>query len=660
MGENAMDENLVPPVNSPVKPMTLEPDDHMFRVLVENIKDFGIFVLTPTGHIASWNKGNERIQGYSSEEILGKHFSIFYTPESIAKGWPKHELVRAAADGRFEDEGWRIRKDGQRFWANVVITAMHDEQGKLIGYSKITRDLTERKKQEDRIRQSEERFRLLVESVRDYAIFMLDVDGKVMSWNSGAERIKGYKAPEIIGQSFTRFYTEEDLKNQKPWHMLHQARQYGSTREVGWRVRKDGTRFMAEVVITALYDTNGVLQGYAKITRDRRQEDRIKTLETEGRRLNEFLAMLAHELRNPLASLRNAITLMEVPKLSPAKLKWAQGVIHNQTEHLTRLVDDLLDIGRITNGKISLYIEQLDLKEIIQRGIDTNFHLLKSRQHDVKLYLPDEAVHVEGDKVRLVQVISNLLNNAAKYTAPGGAIDIATETKDHSVILSIKDNGAGIPPDLIDKVFDLFQQGERGIDRADAGLGIGLSLVRQIVKMHHGNIEARSAGVGQGSEFILTLPVATATAKPAVPSVPVVSLHDDKIIAIANPACAANLRVLVVDDNRDAADSLAMLIETIGNHAKTVHDGLSVAEVARQYRPDLVLLDIGLPGMSGYEVARQFKNDVDLRHIRLVALTGYSQALDKQMAKDAGFDEFMVKPLPLERLKTLMNMPVTA
>jgi PAS domain S-box-containing protein len=624
----------------------LKQSEERFQTLVEGVSDYAIFMLDENGRVMSWNSGAQAIKGYRAGEIIGSHFSRFYAQEAIDRKWPEYELQQAGKYGRFEDEGWRIRKDGSRFWANVIITAMRAADGTLQGYSKITRDLTERLAHEQRLKQSEERFRLLVEGVTDYAIFLLDPNGKVMSWNAGAQRIKGYTADEIIGQDFTRFYTEEDLEAGAPWRKLQAARQQGSAHDQSWRVRKDGSRFMGDVTLSALYDASGGLYGFAKVTRDMTREKRIETLETEGRRINEFLAMLGHELRNPLAPIRNAVNLMEIDGISADKLEWCRSVIDRQTTHMTRLVDDLLDISRITQGKVALRKECLDVATFIERGLEASRPLLEARRHTLKVTLPEQPIRLDGDLTRLVQVIANLLNNAAKYTPEGGAIEIAASLDGAWAVIRVMDNGIGMPAELLGKVFDLFQQGDRQLDRTEGGLGIGLTLVDNIVAMHGGSVEARSDGIGRGSQFIVRLPTVS-TREVAAP------------VADASSTAQSDAprprRILIVDDNRDGAETMAMLIQAIGHEARMVHEGSAAAEAARSYAPDLVLLDIGLPGMDGYQVARQFKGYDDLRHIRLAAATGYGQDEDRKRAVEAGFDEFLVKPISFEKLQELIS-----
>ncbi|MEP6789883.1 MAG: PAS domain-containing sensor histidine kinase, partial [Ramlibacter sp.] len=379
--------------------------EHRFQMLIEAVVDYGIFVLSPAGIITTWNAGAEKIKGYTAGEVIGRHFSMFYEPEAIARGWPDEELRLAVAHGRFEDEGWRLRKDGGRFWANVVITAVKDERGELTGFTKVTRDLTERRSSEETLRSSEERFRLLVETVRDYAIFMLDTDGMVRGWNAGAQAIKGYTAQEIIGRHFSTFYTPEDKEAGKPAAELETAKAVGRVEDEGWRVRKDGTVFWANVVITAIHNEAGTLIGFGKVTRDMTERKRLQDMEASSRRMNEFLAMLAHELRNPLAPIRNAVSIMQLEDIKSPVLRNCRDIIDRQLTHTTRLVDDLLDVGRLTTGKIQLRKERVPFSEVISRSVETVRPLIEARRHTLDVQLPEAAVYAHCDLTRMSQVL---------------------------------------------------------------------------------------------------------------------------------------------------------------------------------------------------------------------------------------------------------------
>ena len=343
-------------------------DPHLYQALVEQTRDYALFILDKDGRIMSWNLGAQRLKGYAAEEIIGRHFSTFYTREAIDSGWPQHELKVAVAEGRFEDEGWRLRKDGTRFWANVVITALRDEAGQLLGFSKITRDLTERKRQEEALRESEERFRLLVEGVVDYAIFMLDTEGMVTSWNAGAERIKGYRRDEVLNRHISRFFLPEDIETGKPWEELASARRDGRAESEGWRVRKNGERFWARATVSALYDAGGHLRGFAEVTQDLTNQRHLQDLEKAARHVNEFIATLAHELRNPLAPIRAAVEVMaRAPAGDPAQETMRQ-TIDRQSAQLARIVNDMVDISRITRGAVAIEHAPLDMGDVVRRA----------------------------------------------------------------------------------------------------------------------------------------------------------------------------------------------------------------------------------------------------------------------------------------------------
>ena len=608
--------------------------EERFRMMVEGVRDYAIFLLDPTGHVVTWNAGAQRIKGYAPDEIIGKHFSQFYPAEARERNWPQRELEEAIRLGRFEDEGWRLRKDGTRFWANVVITRLVDREGVHRGFSKITRDLTERREQEERMRQSEERFRLLLEGVEDYAIYMLDPDGRITSWNAGAQRITGYSADEIVGQSFERFFPPEEVVAGRPAEELRAAALNRRVESTGWRMRKDGTRFWADVVVTALHDEEGRLRGFAKVTRDLSEKKRIENLEEQGRHLTEFLAMLAHELRNPLAPIRNALGIMALSREMAPEVAWSRDVIDRQTTQLTRLVDDLLDVSRITRGKLSMHTATMDVNVAVQRAVEAARPLLDSRKHQLEVRLAPAEVQVNGDMTRIIQVLVNLLNNAAKYTPEGGRISVTVETLDQDAVVRVKDNGIGIPPHMIEHVLDLFAQGERSLARTEGGLGIGLTLARRIVALHGGSIKARSEGASRGSEFCVRLPLLPAYVASLVP-----------LATRESGASLPSRSIVVVDDNNDAAETMAMLLRSIGHDVRVQTDGTSALRELTERMPDVVLLDIGLPGMNGYEVARRLREQPGGDEVRIYALTGYGQEDDRRRSMQAGFDGHLVKPV---------------
>ena len=613
-----------------------------FRLLVEAVQDYAIFVLDPTGRIATWNIGAEKIKGYKASEIIGQHFSIFYAQDAVASGWPDEELRRANAAGRFEDEGWRVRKDGTRFWANVIITRLSGPKGELRGFAKITRDLSERRRYDEALRESEERFRLLIEGVSDYAIFMLDPDGIVQSWNSGAQKITGLSAHEAIGKHFSIFFRPSDIASGKPARELRDAIERGRFEEEGWRIRRDGVTYWANVITTAVYDAQAQLRGFAKVVRDMTARRRLEELEKSSRRMNEFLAMLGHELRNPLAPIRNSVSILQLEPLSTPTLKGVRDVIDRQLTHLTRLVDDLLDVGRVTTGKIALQKERVAIGDVLTRSVEAARGMIDSRAHVLTMSVPSEPLIVYGDMTRLAQVFQNLLNNAAKFTPNGGRIDVAVETEDSTLVIRVRDNGMGIRADALPNIFNLFAQETDRIDPGESGLGIGLTVARSIVEMHGGTIEASSEGEGKGSEFLVRLPLLRGE-----------SADPEQRRAPAGIAVGNRLRVLVVDDNRDAAESLALLVRLMGHDARHVYDAASALELAKTFEPDVALLDLAMPNIGGLELQRRLRLLGLQKRLVVAAVTGLGQNHDRRAALDAGFDAFIVKPVAIETLLEL-------
>ncbi|MDH6151259.1 MULTISPECIES: PAS domain-containing hybrid sensor histidine kinase/response regulator [Paraburkholderia] len=610
--------------------------------LVQAISDYAIFLLDAKGNIVSWNAGAQKLKGYAQSEIVGQHFSRFYTEEAVARGWPTYELEQAALTGRFEDEGWRVRKDGTTFWANVVITAIRSEKGQVTGFAKITRDLTAQREYLEALRQSEERFRLLVDSVKDYAIFMLDPQGFVVSWNSGAARIKGYTHDEIVGRHFSQFYVPEEAAAGKPARELAIARQIGAVEDEGWRMRKDGSTFWANVIITAVYDESRRLRGFAKVTRDLTERRRREELERSGERMREFLATLAHELRNPLAPVRNAVGTMQMETdLSPVVAR-ARDLIDRQVTHLTRLVDDLLDIGRIMSDKVELRIARVDLAELVARAIEAARPFTDSREQRVVAHVPDAPVMIRGDMTRLVQVLQNLLHNASKFSPNGSAIEIQGRVDFRMAVLEVRDPGCGIPVRSLDKIFELFAQEKEGQSFGEGGLGIGLTLCKSLVEMHGGSIVASSEGLGLGSTFTLSLPLASAQSDTAESGTIDASPH------------VQPLRILLVDDNRDSADSLAMLLELKGHEVRIAYEGEQALQIAPRFSPHLALIDLAMPKMDGYATLAAMRARPEMLRTMYAAMTGFGHASDLDRTRNAGFHAHLVKPVEMAVLDALL------
>ena len=494
----------------------------LYRLLVESVLDYAIFALDPTGHIQTWNAGAQHIKGYSAEEIVGKHFSIFYPPEKVAEGFPDYELREAARSGRFEDEDWRVRKDGTRFWANVVITALRDRAGNLVGFGKVTRDLTERRAAERKIRESEQRFRMLVDSVQDYGIFMLDRAGNVTSWNEGAERINGYAATEILGKHFSIFYPAEDLAWNKPAYELEVAAREGKFEDEGWRLRKDGSRFWANVVITAVRDDHGELLGFSKVTRDLSERrlaqeraiadaTRLAEAEAANRAKSEFLAAMSHELRTPLNAIggyTDLLLLGVAGSVDPEKREYLDRIRRSQ-QHLLGIINDLLNFTRLEAGRVSFELQPMSLGEAIRQVLPMIEPQANQRGLRVSV-APGRDEFANADASKVEQILINLLSNAVKFTEPGGEITLTQFHDDRWSGVRVRDTGIGISHSKLEAVFEPFVQVGRTLNSTHEGTGLGLSISRELARAMGGDLTVESEH-GAGSTFTLQLPCALGT-----------------------------------------------------------------------------------------------------------------------------------------------------
>ena len=508
---------------------------------------------------------------------------------------------------------------------------------------------------------SREVLRRLIDSVADYAIFMLDSEGRIATWNNGAQRIKGYAASEIIGKHFSTFYPPEDVA--KCDYELEQARAVGRFEDEGWRVRKDGSQFWANVVISAVRGEHGELIGYSKVTRDlteRRQAEEQRAArqaaEQANRAKDEFLAMLGHELRNPMAPILTALDLLRLRSECPSR---ELEIIERQVQYMNHLIEDLLDISRVTRGKLVLKRKRVDLRAVVTSAIEVASPLFEQRHHHLDIETPPEPIHVEGDEARLIQVFSNLLTNSAKYTDPGGHIKIRFRTVDGQAAVDIVDDGRGISADLLPRVFDLFIQGNQSNEREAGGLGLGLAVVRALVGLHHGAVEAHSAGPGHGSTFTVHLPIAEA----AVEEAPAPRPRSTAFGHVGPPR-----RILLVDDNDDARELLVDALGSVGHEVRGAADPVEALELLQTFSPEIAVLDIGLPVMDGYELATRLRSAMSSSVPRMIALTGYGQPQDEARSAAAGFDVHLVKPVDVRRLlgqiasltASLATAPLTA
>jgi PAS domain S-box-containing protein len=647
-----------------------------FRLLVESVRDYAIFVLDTKGHIATWNLGAQTIKGYKPEEIIGKHFSIFYPEEDIQRDKPAYELRVATEVGRFEDEGWRIRKDGSRFWANVVISALRDENGILRGFGKVTRDLTDRKRAEEDLRRSEERLRLMVQSVKDYAIFMLDPQGYIESWNAGAENIKGYKAEEIIGKHFSIFYPEEDIQRDKPGLELKGAKEVGRFEDEGWRLRKDGSRFWADVVITALKEKDGLLRGFVKVTRDLTdrkyaEEQRLKLAreqvaraeaEAANRAKDEFVATVSHELRTPLNAILGWARIIRNSKLDEKGFARALDTIERNAKLQVQLIDDLLDVSRIISGKLRLTVIPLELAPVIEAAIDAIRPAAEAKNIRLQVMLDSNSGLVSGDPDRLQQIIWNLLSNAVKFTDKGGRVQIRLEHFNSHVVTTVSDTGKGIPPDFLPYVFDRFRQADSSITRLHGGLGLGLAIVRQLVDLHGGSVQAQSPGEGQGATFSFELPliIAHGSGRFTLNAEEAEASNAALQVGFGASPVLEGLSVLVVDDDADARELLSAILEHRSAQVTTAASAAQAYETLEWLKPDVIISDIGMPGEDGYSLIRNVRlKEARERHgwTPAVALTAHARVEDRLRALSAGYQAHVAKPVePAELVAVIASL----
>jgi PAS domain S-box-containing protein len=898
----------------------LRASEERFRLLVDGTNDHAMFLLDPTGRVVSWNPGAQRIQQYRAEEIIGQHFSRFYLAGDVGSGKPEQELKVAVSEGRYEEEGWRLRKDGSRFWANVVITALRDDHMNLRGFSKITRDMTARKEAEENARrllveetarrateayaaaiwEERERLRVTLHSIAD-GVIATDAEGGVTLLNPVAEVLTGWSGDQgAIGMPLMTVFNIIDEESREPvTDPVAKALRDGRSVELASHsvlIHKDGTRRPIDDSIAPIRDSNGTVagvvlvfrdvtekrraeqadrgnreilqlvhqigkighwewnsltdenkwspelealyglppggfeggyQGWAKllhhddraqaeadvqraletgkyftefrviwpdgsvhwletranvfkneldrhvrimgvnmdITERKRQEealqaseqrwrtltealpnlvwtdlpdgqcdwlssqwgkytgisedellgvrwlervvhpdDRERTLacwtaacadqgdydleyrirrddgeyhwfktrgvpirDQQGRivywfgtctdiedvkqleaalreadqRKNEFLATLAHELRNPLAPLRTGLHLLRLTD-DRAEQKKTLEMMERQLAQMVRLIDDLMDISRISSNKLELRKARIPLTSVVENAVETARPLIDAKGHTLIVTLPAEPVILDADLTRLAQVFWNLLVNSAKYTDPGGHIELSARRHGSEIVVTVKDNGIGIPSPALSGLFSLFSQVDGTFERSQGGLGIGLALVKGLVEMHGGQIQADSDGSGKGSEFVVRLPLTQSRLQP------------EKEPPGEAPSGFCKRRFLIVDDNRDAAASLGMMLSLLGHEVRTAHDGLEALELAEAFRPEVILLDIGLPRLNGYDTCRRMRERSFGKSIFIIAVTGWGQEDDRRRSQEAGFDYHMLKPVDFAELERLL------
>ena len=619
------------------------------QILIDAVKDYAIYLLDADGRVATWNTGAERFKGYTADEIIGQHFSVFYTDEDRAVGLPARALTTAATEGRFESEGWRARKDGTRFWTHVVIDPVYGEAGNVIGYAKITRDISDRRLVDEALLAAERRFRLLVQSVRDYAIYMLDPDGKVTNWNAGAEAIKGYTADEIVGQHFSRFYTEEDRAAGAPAKALATAVAEGKFEGEAQRVRKNGERFWANVVIDPIYDDLGELVGFAKVTRDiterRKQQEEVERSRAALVQAQKMEAIgrltggVAHDFNNLLTVIRASADFLLRPKLDDEKRHRYALAIADTAKRAATLTSQLLAFAR----RQPLKPEVFDVGARL-RGLQQIMETTIGSSVGVRISLPETPQLVEADPSQFETAVLNMVINARDAMPRGGEINISVSESDsvpavrgHSaatgafVAIAITDTGTGMPPETVTRVFEPFFT-TKDIDK---GTGLGLSQVYGFAKQSRGEVDV-SSELGVGTTFTLYLPRSNAVTETAKPEVTPIDMT-------AVPA----RRILLVEDNEGVGNFAAGLLRELGQTVTWVGDGQAALDALTHDAAafDLVFSDVVMPGMSGIELGHAIK--ARWPDLEVVLTSGYSHVLAEEGSH--GF-ELVQKPYSIEGL----------
>ncbi len=610
----------------------------LLAAIVESSDD-AIVSKTLEGVVTSWNSGAERLFGYTAAEAIGRSITLVIPPERLDE---EEFILGRIRQGQHVKhfETVRVTKDGRRVHVSVTVSPVHDAGGRIIGASSVKRDVTARIQADSALRASQARFLALAENA-PAAIYVKDKSGRYTIANSMACEALG--RPEgAVG------FTDHELLPADVADALRQMDEQVMTtgqpleREEIVR-RKDFERTYLSVKFPVL-DAVGYRDGVCGVSIDiteRKQAE--QALRLADQRKDEFLAMLAHELRNPLAPITNSVHILRLADDVDPTLEKVREILERQTNHLARLVDDLLDVTRIAQGKIELRPERVELAAVVRNAVEASRPLIDAGRHQLAISLPTEPIMLEADPTRLAQVVSNLLNNAARYTPAGGQIWLSAGIDLEQAVLVVRDNGQGIPREELSRIFDKFAQVASAAGTLQGGLGIGLTLARTLVELHGGRIEAHSDGMGQGSQLTVRLPLAAA--KPP--------LGPPCIAGAQEAAAETSLKILIVDDARDSAFVLGKLLQTLGQQVLTSDSAIAALEIVRRERPQVVISDIGMADMDGYEFARRLRQDPATSDILLVALTGYGHQRDRMRALEAGFDHHVIKPVSFATLKSL-------
>jgi PAS domain S-box-containing protein len=599
------------------------------------------------GIIRSWNVGAEQIFGYTAAEAVGQPITLIIPLERREE--EREILAKLRRGERVEHfETVRARKDGGRLDISLTISPIRNREGQVVGASKVARDISMRRRTEEalvRVTDESERRKRLYETALSSTpdlVYVFGLDHRFAYANEALLAMWGKSWDESIGKTWLELGYE-------PWHAsMHDAEieQVVTTKQpLRGEVPFHGTNGlrMYEYIFVPVLGATGEVEAVAGTTRDITDRKTVEdALREADRKKDDFIAMLAHELRNPLAPIRNGLQVMRLAPGDASAVASARGMMERQLGHMVRLIDDLLDVSRISRNKMELQRGRVRLADIVESAVETARPQIDAERHELTVTLPGNPVYLDADLTRLAQVFGNLLTNSAKYTPRGGRIWLSAERRGDMAVVSVRDTGIGIPANSLGNIFDMFSQVNRSIERSTGGLGIGLALVKGLVEMHGGTVSAASDGEGKGSTFTVTLPVLLdQTEQPTT---------TDNGQAMAGP----RRRILVVDDNRDGADSLAMMLKLMGNEVRTANDGVSAIDAAEQLQPDVILMDVGMPRLNGLDATRQIREKPWGRDVTIIALTGWGQEGDRERSRRAGCDGHLVKPVDLPDLQKLL------
>ena len=614
------------------------PHSEAFAIMA-NASPVMIWVTDEAGHLRFGNRAYRSFFGLAEEHVQGMDWQSRVHPRDV------ESYVRPFLEALEHRQPFRARcrfsrHDGMWRWVESHAAPYFSPGGDFLGMVGSSPDITEQIATEQALRESETRFRDMADNA-SVAIWVTDPDGTAIFLSKCWYEMTGQSPATGLGYGWVDALHPDDRGRVKQAFLAANARRESFRLEYRLRSRDGQDKWVIDAA-TPRFDGSGTFVGYIGSVIDISERKKAEeALEQANRRKDEFIATLAHELRNPLAPLRNALELIRFAGSDPTVLTHARELMERQVKHIVRLIDDLLDVSRIASGKLHLKLERVNLLEVISSAVEIAMPLMLARRHNLVVTVSGGAIWIECDTVRLTQAFGNVLANAAKFTPSGGRIDVGIALEDGRASIGIRDNGIGIPADKLESIFEMFAQLHERTDDREGGLGIGLHLVKRLVELHKGTVAAFSAGANQGTEIRITLPVVS-TATVQEPRAPL------------KPAAAVSRKVLVIDDNIDAADSIAMVLDVMGHEAKAVYDGVSGFSAAQEYKPDIVLLDLDMPNVSGYEVARQIKATAWGKTMLVAALTGYGQEEDRRETAAAGFDYHFVKPIDPKELQWLL------